>query len=103
MRFTKLIFVGAVMFATPALAQAPNGDVGQPSRAVPQAGSTTGGPLDNPSSRDMAPASGDAMRPAGEAGMAPVAGAVDSAKSGNADQTNKPVSNTGSTSGGPAR
>ena len=36
--------------------------------------------------------------------MSPGAGAVDSAKGGNADQTNKGMgANTGSTSGGPAR
>jgi enamine deaminase RidA (YjgF/YER057c/UK114 family) len=40
---------------------------------------------------------------AGAMGATPGAGAVDSAKGGNADQTNKMAPNAGATSGGPAR
>ncbi|MGU3359582.1 hypothetical protein ACLBWX_04530 [Methylobacterium sp. M6A4_1b] len=89
--------------AGPALAQSPSGNVGQPERAVPQAGGTTRGPIDNPSTRDVAPAPGAATAPVGERGMTPGAGATDSAKGGNANDTNRGVPNTGGTSGGPAR
>ncbi|MCJ2042285.1 hypothetical protein MKK55_25500 [Methylobacterium sp. J-059] len=102
MRLASLALVGALI-AGPALAQ-DAGNVGQPSRAVPQAGQTTSGP------RDTAPGAGGAMttgstatRPAGAMGATPGAGAVDSAKGGNADQTNKMAPNAGATSGGPAR
>ena len=99
MRLASFALVGALI-AAPALAQ-DAGNVGQPSRAVPQAGQTTGGP------RDVAPGAGGAMttgstatRPAGEMGMSP---AADSAKGGNVDQTNKMAPNAGGTAGGPAR
>lgn len=98
MRFSSLLLVGVVFAATPVLAQSPSGNVGQPERAVPQAGNTTSGPIDNPSTRGMAPNPG----PAGPSATG-TAGAADSAKGGNADQTNRGVPNTGSTSGGPAR
>lgn len=98
MRFSSLLLAGAVFAATPVLAQSPSGNVGQPERAVPQAGNTTSGPIDNPSTRGMAPNPGPAVPPAGGS-----MGAADSAKGGNADQTNRTVPNTGSTSGGPAR
>lgn len=101
MRFNISLIVG-LLLAGPALAQSPSGNVGQPERAVPQAGGTTKGPIDNPSTRGMAPAAG-ATAPVGERGMSPGAGAVDSAKGGNANDTNRSVPNTGSTSGGPAR
>lgn len=94
MRLTTSLLAG-LLLATPALAQSPSGNVGQPERAVPQAGNTSSGPIDNPSTRGAAPV--------GEAGMSPGAGAVDSAKSGNASDPNRSVPNTGSTSGGPAR
>jgi len=102
MRLTTSLLAG-LLLATPALAQSPSGNVGQPERAVPQAGSTSGGPIDKPSTRDMPPARGSAVAPVGERGMSPGAGAVDSAKGGNANDTNQPVPNTGGTSGGPAR
>ena len=85
-----------------ALAQSPSGNVGQPERGVPQAGNTAGGPIDKPSTRDMAPARTGSM-PAGENGMSPGAGAVDSAKGGNAEENDRAVPNTGGTAGGPAR
>lgn len=104
MRIVKLTAAALIFAASPVLAQSPSGNVSQPERAVPQAGTTTGGPLDNPSTRDVPPATGSMNRPVGENGMSPGAGAVDSAKGGNADQTNKGMgANTGSTSGGPAR
>ncbi|TXN28876.1 hypothetical protein [Methylobacterium sp. WL19] len=104
MRIAKLTVAALLLAASPALAQSPSGNVSQPERTVPQAGTTTGGPLDNPSTRDMPPATGSTSRPVGENGMSAGAGAVDSAKGGNADQTNKGMgANTGSTSGGPAR
>ncbi|MBX9930111.1 MAG: hypothetical protein K2Y56_00975 [Methylobacterium sp.] len=96
MRFTTSIVAALVLAAAPALAQSPSGNVGQPERAVPQAGNTTSGPIDNPSTRGMSPNPGPTMGPAGT-------GSVESAKGGNADQNNKPVGNTGNTSGGPAR
>lgn len=96
MRFNAFVIAGTLLFAAPALAQSPSGNVGQPSRAVPQAGNTTGGPIDNPSTRGMSPAPG-AVTGTGSVG------AADSAKGGNADQNDKPVSNTGGTAGGPAR
>lgn len=102
MRLTTSLLAG-LLLATPALAQSPSGNVGQPERAVPQAGGTTRGPIDNPSTRGAAPMGGPAVAPVGEAGMSPGAGAVDSAKSGNASDPNRSVPNTGSTSGGPAR
>lgn len=103
MRINKLVLAGALLFAVPALAQSPSGNVSQPERAVPQAGGTTGGPLNKPSTRDMAPTTGTTTAPAGEMGMSPGAGAAQSAKGGNADETNKGVANTGGTAGGPAR
>lgn len=98
MRFTSVLLAGAVFAATPVLAQSPSGNVGQPERAVPQAGNTTSGPIDNPSTRGMAPNPG-AVSPS----TTGTAGAADSAKGGNADQTNRSTPNTGNTSGGPAR
>ena len=102
MRLTLPLLAG-LLLAGPALAQSPSGNVGQPKRAVPQAGGTTRGPIDNPSTRDMAPMPGAATAPADERGMSPGVGAVDSAKGGNANETNRAVPNTGNTSGGPAR
>ncbi|GJD94210.1 hypothetical protein ACFPQ7_01655 [Methylobacterium iners] len=96
-RTTAILLAGALL-AAPALAQSPSGNVGQPERGVPQAGETTRGPIDNPSSRDMAPAPGVTAAPVGGS-----TGSVESAKGGNADQNNKPAGNTGNTSGGPAR
>lgn len=103
MRFTTMT-AALLLAAAPALAQSPSGNVAQPERSVPQAGATTGGPLDNPSSRDIPSATGTATRPVGENGVPPNVGASDSAKGGNANETNKGMgSNTGGTSGGPAR
>ncbi len=102
MRLTTC-FLASLLLATPALAQSPSGNVGQPERSVPQAGNTTRGPIDNPSTRGMAPADGPAVAPVGEGGMSPGMGAVDSAKGGNANDTNRSIPNTGGTSGGPAR
>lgn len=103
MRFAKLALAVALAAATPALAQSPSGNVGQPERSVPQGGGTTRGPIDNPSTRDMPPATGSTTSPAGEAGMSAGAGGVSPDKGGNADQPSKGGSNTGNTSGGPAR
>ena len=102
MRLTIPLLAG-LLLAGPALAQSPSGNVGQPERTVPQAGGTTRGPIDNPSTRDMAPGPGATTAPVGERGMSPGAGAIDSAKGGNANDINRGVPNTGSTSGGPAR
>ncbi|MCJ2035160.1 hypothetical protein [Methylobacterium sp. J-068] len=102
MRLTTCLLT-SLLLATPALAQSPSGNVSQPERSVPQAGSTSNGPINKPSTRDMAPTGGTAVAPAGENGMSPGVGAVDSAKGGNANETNRPVPNTGGTSGGPAR
>jgi hypothetical protein len=96
-RLTTLVLAGT-LFAAPALAQSPSGNVGQPERSVPQGGNTTRGPIDNPSTRDMAPTPGGTAAPVGGS-----TGSVESAKGGNADQNNKPAGNTGNTSGGPAR
>ncbi|TXM63692.1 MULTISPECIES: hypothetical protein [unclassified Methylobacterium] len=99
MRLAALAVIGALV-AAPALAQ-DAGNVGQPSRAVPQAGQTTGGPRDVAPGADGAATTGSTVtRPAGEMGMAPGA---DSAKGGNVDQTNKMTPNAGGTAGGPAR
>ncbi len=91
-----------------ALAQSPSGNVGQPERAVPQAGNTTRGPLDNPSVRGAyrnadtglidLDVTGSIARPLPSNGTAVV---VDSAKGGNAELTNRNVPNLGTTSGGP--
>lgn len=102
MRLTITLIAG-LLVAAPALAQSPSGNVGQPERSVPQAGNTTGGPIDNPSTRGVPPTTGSTTAPAGERGMSPGTGAIESAKGGNADQTNRGAPNTGSTSGGPAR
>ena len=98
MRLMSALLVSALLTGS-ALAQSSSGNVGQPERAVPQAGNTTGGPLDNPSSRDMAPARTGAM----PAGAGTGTGSVESAKGGNAQQNERAVPNTGNTSGGPAR
>ncbi|SFG97261.1 hypothetical protein [Methylobacterium gossipiicola] len=102
MRLTSALLISALLTGS-ALAQSSSGNVGQPERAVPQAGNTTGGPLDNPSSRDMAPARASGAMPAGEGGVSPGVGSVESAKGGNAQQNERAVPNTGNTSGGPAR
>lgn len=91
-----------------ALAQSPSGNVGQPERAVPQAGNTTRGPIDNPSvygayrNADTGlvdlDVTGSIARPLPSNGEAIV---VDSAKGGNAELTNRAVPNLGTTSGGP--
>lgn len=96
------VLIASALLATPALAQSSSGNVGQPERAVPQAGNTAGGPIDKPSTRDAAPARADSM-PAGENGVSPGVGSVESAKGGNAEQNDRAVSNTGGTSGGPTR
>jgi hypothetical protein len=96
------ILIATALLATPALAQSASGNVGQPERAVPQAGNTAGGPIDKPSTRDMAPARA-ASTPAGENGLSPSAGSVESAKGGNAEENDRAVPNTGGTSGGPSR
>ena len=97
MRRTTLA-LAALLAAGPALAT-DAGNVGQPSRAVPQQGQTTGGPIDTPPAAGGAAATtGTVARPAG----AP-AGAADPAKGGNATDPSKPAPNLGTTSGGPAR
>lgn len=104
MRFASLALAAALV-STPVLAQVGNdgGNVGQPSRTVPQTGQTTGGPLDTPPGAGGPASTGTVSRPAGEMGVSPAEGSVDSAKGGNANETNKPTPNLGGTSGGPAR
>lgn len=101
MRHAALALAGTLLAAAPALAQ-DNGNVGQPSKTVPQAGQTTGGPRDNGSTAGAA-TTGSVSRSAGEMGASPGAGAAGSAKGGNVDQTNKMAPNAGGTAGGPAR
>ncbi|GJD31394.1 hypothetical protein PMNALOAF_2651 [Methylobacterium adhaesivum] len=92
-----------------ALAQSPSGNVGQPERAVPQAGNTTRGPIDNPSvygayrnaetdlvDLDVTGSVGPRQLPSNSEAVI-----VDSAKGGNAEQNNRTVPNLGATSGGP--
>ncbi|MCK2056257.1 hypothetical protein [Methylobacterium sp. 37f] len=109
MRIFSLGFAAATLIATAALAQSPSGNVGQPERAVPQAGGTTRGPIDNPSTY------GGYRNVDGRVDMN-VTGSVvetpytsnreaivdDSAKGGNAEQPNRIVPNLGTTSGGPS-
>ncbi len=102
MRLTTLT-LAATLLAAPALAQ-DAGNVGQPSRSVPQTGQTTGGPIDTPAGAGgRVDATGTVTRPAGEMGVPSGIGAVDSAKGGNAAEPAKPAPNLGNTSGGPAR
>lgn len=101
MRFSYVLIATALL-ATPALAQSSSGNVGQPERGVPQAGNTAGGPIDKPSTRDMAPTRTEST-PVGEGGMSSGAGSVDSAKGGNASDPTRAAPNTGGTSGGPSR
>ncbi|MGU3359583.1 hypothetical protein ACLBWX_04535 [Methylobacterium sp. M6A4_1b] len=108
MRTFTLTFVAASLIASAAFAQSPSGNVGQPERAVPQAGGTTRGPIDNPSVYgayrnadgrvDM-----DVTGSVVEAPYATNREAIfeDSAKGGNAEQPNRIVPNLGTTSGGP--
>ncbi len=102
MRLTALT-LAATLLAAPAFAQ-DAGNVGQPSRSVPQAGQTAGGPIDTPSGAGgRVDTTGTVARPTGEVGVPPGVGAVDSAKGGNAAEPSKPAPNLGNTSGGPAR
>lgn len=108
MRIFSLALVVATLTATSALAQSPSGNVGQPERAFPQAGSTTRGPIDNPSVYgayrnadgyvDM-----DVTGTVTEAPYTSNQEAIfeDSAKGGNAEQNNRIVPNLGTTAGGP--
>lgn len=98
MRFLAIAATCAALVAGPALAR-DGGNVGQPSQPTPQTGQTTGGPRDNMPGATT----GTVTAPAGEGRMSPGVGAVDSAKGGNAAETNKTVPNTGATSGGPGR
>ncbi|MCJ2035159.1 hypothetical protein [Methylobacterium sp. J-068] len=108
MRIFSLTLAAASLMATAALAQSPSGNVGQPERFVPQAGSTTRGPIDNPSVYgayrnadgfvDM-----DVTGTVTEAPFGSNREAIfeDSAKGGNAEQPNRTVPNLGTTAGGP--
>ncbi|WP_375409292.1 hypothetical protein [uncultured Methylobacterium sp.] len=110
MRTFTLTLVAAVLSTTAALAQSPSGNVGQPERGVPQAGQTTRGPIDNPSTYGVYR---NADRPVlvdpdvtgtvidGPYRSNSEAIVEDSAKGGNAEQTNRIVPNLGTTSGGP--
>ena len=98
MRSVTLAAAALALSVTGALAQSPSGNVGQPERAVPQAGNTTRGPIDNPS------AYGAYRNADGRTDM-DVTGSVveapyttnreaifeDSAKGGNAEQPNRTV------------
>lgn len=108
MRRFSLTFAAASLIATAAFAQSPSGNVGQPERAVPQAGSTTRGPIDNPSvygayrnayGRVDLDVTGTVAEPAYGSNLEAIT--EDSAKGGNAEQTNRIVPNLGTTSGGP--
>ncbi|MDB5646627.1 hypothetical protein [Methylobacterium sp.] len=108
MRTFSLTFAAASLIATAALAQSPSGNVGQPERAVPQAGNTTRGPIDNPSvygayrnadGRVDMDVTGTVTE--GPYGSNREAIFEDSAKGGNAEQPNRIVPNLGTTSGGP--
>jgi len=108
MRRFSLTFAIASLVATGALAQSPSGNVGQPERAVPQAGGTTRGPIDNPSVYGVyRNADGHVdMDVTGTVVEAPYTSnreAIfeDSAKGGNAEQPNRIVPNLGTTAGGP--
>lgn len=110
MRILSLALVAATLTATSALAQSPSGNVGQPERAFPQAGNTTRGPIDNPSVYGAYRNADDLvdMDVTGTVDEAPYTSnseAIfeDSAKGGNADQTNRSVPNLGTTAGGPSR
>lgn len=108
MRSLALAATALVLTASGALAQSPSDNVGQPERAVPQAGNTTRGPIDNPSvygayrNADSGlldlDVTGSIARPLPSNGTAVI---VDSAKGGNAELTNRSVPNLGTTSGGP--
>lgn len=108
MRTLSLAVIIATITATSALAQSPSGNVGQPERAFPQAGSTTRGPIDNPSVYgahrnadgyvDMDVTGTVAEVPYTSNGQAVF---EDSAKGGNAEQNNRIVPNLGTTAGGP--
>lgn len=108
MRRLSLTIAALSLVATAAAAQSPSGNVGQPERAVPQAGSTTRGPIDNPSVYGAyRNADGrldlDVTGTVIEAPYASNSEAIveDSAKGGNAEQVNRIVPNLGTTSGGP--
>lgn len=109
MRTFTLTLVVATLTATAALAQSPSGNVGMPSRDVPQAGQTTRGPIDNSSVYGAYRGADDRVFVEPE-----FTGSVNrpyrsnseavfesSAKGGNAEQNNRIVPNLGTTSGGP--
>ncbi|WP_430912053.1 hypothetical protein [Methylobacterium sp. sgz302541] len=96
MRFLAIAATCTALLAGPALAAGGNAD--QPNQPTPQTGKTSGGPRDNAPGMTT----GTVKAPAGTM-MRSGSGATDSAKGGNAAEPSKPVPNTGSTSGGPAR
>ena len=110
MRHFTLTLVAVTLSATAALAQSPSGNVGQPERGFSQSGQTTRGPIDNPSTYGVYR---NADRPVlvdpdftgtvidGPYRSNSEAIVEDSAKGGNAEQTNRTVPNLGTTSGGP--
>ena len=108
MRTFTLTLVAATLSATAALAQSPSGNVGQPERDFPQAGSTTRGPIDNPSvygayrgtdSRVDIDDTGSVRNGPFISNREAVF--EDSAKGGNAEQNQRSSPNLGTTSGGP--
>ncbi len=108
MRTITLAFVAATLSATAVLAQSPSGNVGQPERAFPQAGRTTGGPIDNPSVYGAYRNADDQIDvdDTGSVRTRPFisnreAVFEDSAKGGNAEQPQRTTPNLGTTSGGP--
>jgi hypothetical protein len=101
MRTFSLTFAAASLIATAALAQSPSGNVGQPERAVPQAGNTTRGPIGNPSVYGRVDMDVTGTVTEGPYGSNREAIFEDSAKGGNAEQPNRIVPNLGTTSGGP--
>ncbi|WP_036302798.1 hypothetical protein [Methylobacterium sp. 77] len=108
MRTLTLALVAATLSATAALAQSPSGNVGQPERAYPQAGTTAGGPIDHPSVYGAYRNADDRLDvdDTGSVRGAPFisnreAVFEDSAKGGNAEQNQRANPNLGTTSGGP--
>jgi hypothetical protein len=91
-RIVPLAFAASLL-AAPAFAQ--TGNSTNPNRAVPNTGTTSGGPADTMASPGTAGS--------GVVVPAPMTGAPDSAAASNANQQAKPTQNTGAVSGGPAK
>lgn len=108
MRTITLALVAATLSATAAFAQSPSGNVGQPERSFPQAGTTAGGPIDHHSVFGAYRNADDRLdvEDTGSVRSGPFisnreAVFEDSAKGGNAEQNQRSNPNLGTTSGGP--